>query len=413
MPSRPRTEPLLIEAREARRVLLSLQGLGAARRPRSSPQQVQRIVERLGYVQIDSINVLDRAHHLILSTRLEDYRPKHLEHLLERTRTLFEHWTHDACAIPTEWFPHWRHRFRRHAERIEESAWWEDRLGGDPAPVLRRMIGKLRRHGPLRTRDLERPPREGSGGWWEWHPEKAAIEHLWRTGRVAIAGRDGFEKIYDLVERVIPESASAPRISAAAHLDWACREAMARLGVATSREIAGFFDAVSPAEAKRWAERQVRRGELLEVRVAPEPRGAKGGGLAATQAVAAFARPDWREFATAPHADRIELLCPFDPVIRDRTRLQRLFGFDYRFEAFTPAAKRVHGYYVLPLLEGDRFVGRIDPKFDRDAGVLRVRGPWWEPGVTESRRRRGMLESALDAMAARLGADRWARVSVR
>ncbi|MFM1889750.1 MAG: hypothetical protein RLZZ565_507 [Planctomycetota bacterium] len=400
-------EPELVSARDARWVLLNLQGLGRSKRPRSSPRAVESLVDRLGYVQLDSINVLDRAHHLTISTRLDDYRPAHLSHLLERSRTLFEHWTHDACAIPSRWFPHWKHRFRSHGKRIEESAWWSERLGRDPANLLRSVIRRLRSDGPLRTRDLERPRGDRSEGWWEWHPEKAAIEHLWRIGRVGIARRDGFEKVYDLIERVLPEWSTQPRSSSSSHVDWACREAIERLGLATPREIAAFFDAVTVAEAKAWSERALKRGDLVRVRIEREPSAASRAPSREGLAIDAVARRDWRRFVREPHRDRFDLLCPFDPVIRDRARVERLFGFEYRFEAYTPEAKRRHGYYVLPLLEGDRLVGRVDPSFDRRRNVLRVRGPWWEPAVAATLRRRRLLSAALDRLAARLGAGAW------
>jgi len=368
------------------------------------------MVERLGYVQIDSINVIDRAHHLILAARLDDYDPAHLTHALERSRRLFEHWTHDACAIPTAWYPHWHHRFRRFEARHRTQAWWRERFGRDAAGVLRTVLARVRREGPLRARDflpLDAPRRE-QGGWWNWHPEKAALEILWRSGRLAIARRERFEKVYDLPERVHARAHALRASDAATHLDWACREALARLGVATEREIAAFFAAVTVTEVRAWAKEALRRGEIERVTVEPE-----GGG----RPVACVAPAEWRDLtgnpraaatqsrAKSPAASEIIPLAPFDPLVRDRARLLRLFGFDFRFEAFTPAAKRRYGYYCMPLLEGDRLVGRIDPKFDRENGVLEVRGPWWEPGVRPDRARLYRLESCLGRLSGRIGAS--------
>lgn len=354
----------------------------------------------LGYVQIDSINVLDRAHHLILSTRLRDYAPRHLAHNLERSRSLFEHWTHDASAIPIEWYPHWTHRFSRHAMTASRRAWWNERFGGKPDAILARTLERVRAEGPLRARDFEPPETHRAGGWWTWHPEKAALEHLWRIGSLAIARREGFEKVYDLAERVHPERAGTDASAAAEHHNWACREAMARLGVATPKEIAAFFNAISIADARAWSDAAVRRGELLEVRVAPANGGAP---------VRAVAIPEWRRFAREIDDGAVAALCPFDPVVRDRARLERLFGFTYRFEAFVPAAKRAYGYYVLPILRGDRFVGRVDPKFDRERGVLTIRGPWWEADVARepAATRKRVLATALDTLAENVGAASW------
>ncbi|MGA0419779.1 MAG: winged helix-turn-helix domain-containing protein [Phycisphaerales bacterium] len=377
----------------ARRVLLRLQALDGPR-PRSSPRAVERLVDRLGYVQVDSINVLDRAHDRILATRLAGYRPEHLRKAIEQHRSLFEHWTHDASVVPVGWVRHWKHRFRRHASTPRNDEWWRRRFGPDPQATLRRVLQRLRREGPLRTRDLERPERHRGGAWWNWHPEKAAVEHLWRCGRVAIAGRENFEKVYDLFERVVPRSADRSS-SPSAHLSWACREAMTRLGIATAAEVAAFFEAVPVAEARTELSRMARRGEIVEVLI----DSCDGG-----RSTAGFARTDWARFAGPIDHDAFLPLSPFDPVVRDRRRLARLFGFEYRFEAFTPAPRRRHGYYVLPLLDGDRFVARIDPRFDRAAGELLVRGPWWEPDVPRDRRR---LEDALDRLAEQIGADRW------
>ncbi|HYO14534.1 MAG TPA: crosslink repair DNA glycosylase YcaQ family protein, partial [Thermoanaerobaculia bacterium] len=245
----------------------------------------------------------------------------------------------------------------------------------------------------------ERP--EGSGKWWGWKPQKAALEFLWWTGEVAVAGRVNFHKVYDLAERVLPAGVlAAPRPAAEEHLDWACRTALERLGVATPEEIASFWEAVPLADAKAWSERAAARGEIVPVQVetadGSRPR-------------AAYAVPDWETRADAlpPAPPRIRLLAPFDPTLRDRRRTLRLFAFDYRFEAFVPESQRRYGYYVLPILEGERLVGRLDPKVHRGEGLLEVRGLWWEPGVRETKGRRAALEAALDRLARQVGAERW------
>ena len=391
----------IISNAQARRVLLNLQGLGELPQ-RSSARAVQTVVQRLGYVQIDSINVLERAHHLILGARLAQYRHEHFTHALEKSRGLFEHWTHDASAIPTKWFAHWKHRFARYNQRVERSAWWREQFRGDAAPILRRTLARVRREGALRTRDFTAPTGHKSGGWWQWHPEKAALEHLWRSGRLAIARRERFEKVYDLVERVLPQAIEQPKSSEGAHVEWACREAIDRLGIASAREIANFFSAITHAQANAWCARALVKGELVQVIVAPST---KRGVIAASKQVECFALPNWREFAYKTQGNRMILLCPFDPVVRDRARLLRLFDFDYRFEAFTPAAKRKHGYYVLPLLQGDQMVGRADLQFHRQRGALVVRGLWWMNSVGNTAKRKHQLADALDGLAQQIGAD--------
>ena len=391
----------IISNAQARRVLLNLQGLGELP-PSSSARVVQTVVQRLGYVQIDSINVLERAHHLILGARLAQYRHEHFTHALEKSRGLFEHWTHDASAIPTKWFAHWKHRFARYNQRVERSAWWREQFRGDAAPILRRTLARVRREGALRTRDFTAPTDHKSGGWWQWHPEKAALEHLWRSGRLAIARRERFEKVYDLVERVLPQAIEQPKSSEGAHVEWACREAIDRLGIASAREIANFFSAITHAQANAWCARALVKGELVQVIVAPST---KRGVVAASKKVEFFALPNWREFTQETQGNRMILLCPFDPVVRDRARLLRLFHFDYRFEAFTPAAKRKHGYYVLPLLQGDEMVGRADLQFDRQRGALVVRGLWWMNSVGNTAKRKHPLADALDGLAQQIGAN--------
>ena len=390
--------PRVIPPGESRRILLAAQGLSKPPAIRSGPASVQGLIERLGFVQVDSINVLERAHHLILHTRLESYRPETLSKLLEKERSLFEHWTHDASVIPTRWFEHWKPRFARYADRIDRNEWWHERLGGDPAPLLARIHARVRDGGPLRGRDLEDERSEdGGGGWWNWHPGKAALEHLWRTGRLSIAGRNRFEKIYDLTERVHPEPHARRRPASRVHIEWASRTALERLGVATANEVAAFWNSISTADARAWCDSAVARGELESVRL--EDLDGRTRAAYATDASRGLAK-------IVPWDETIRTLCPFDPVIRDRKRIKRRFDFDYRFEAFVPEARRRFGYYTLPLLRGDRFLGRIDPKFDRGADVLLVRGPWWEPGC-DTRTHRRMLDTALNRLAGRIGAASW------
>ncbi|MGH7292647.1 MAG: DNA glycosylase AlkZ-like family protein, partial [Myxococcota bacterium] len=222
-------------------------------------------------------------------------------------------------------------------------------------------------------------------------------EYLWRTGRLAITGRDSFHKVYDLIERVLPHAHAAPDPSPEEHVEWACRSALERLGAATPVEIAHFWAAIPSARVTAWCRAAVSAGQLVPVSLASQQGGKPRAG---------FALPDWeRRLARAPAVpERTRLLSPFDPVVRNRERVQRLFGFDYRFEAYVPAPKRRYGYYVLPILEGDRFVGRLDPRHDRERGALVVERLFWEPGVRPTRARRAALELGLEKLAERIGA---------
>jgi hypothetical protein len=387
-----------ISAAQARTLLLDAQGLLDDPARRATLRSVERLIEKLGFVQVDSISRVERAHHLTLGARLDGYRPALLDRLAFDERALFEHWTHDAALIPVAFFPHWKPRFSGFAERAQRMRWFRERMGDEPARTIARVLRRIRREGALRARDFERGTDRPATGWWDWTPEKMALEFLWRTGRLAIAGRESFHKVYDLIERVLPEAHVAPEPSREAHVEWACRSALQRLGVATSGELAAFWAAIAPAQASAWCREAVSAGRIakvsLEAADGSKPR-------------EALATLDWEQrLRRAPAApDRTRLLSPFDPVLRDRKRLQRLFAFDYRFEAFVPAAKRKFGYYVLPILEGERFVGRLDPRHDRERGALVVEKLFWEPGVRPTRARRRALDAALADLAERIGAS--------
>jgi hypothetical protein len=379
---------------------MGAQGLLAEPSRAASPGALLDLVTRMGFVQLDSINYVERAHHLTLFSRLDGYRREHLARLLERDRSLFEHWTHDASAVPAGWFAHWKPRFARSGGRIRRNRWWAERMGGEPDKVLAAVRDRIAREGPLRSQDFEHE-RGASSAWWGWKPQKAALEYLWHTGELMVARREGFQKVYDLTQRVFPELHRAPAPSEDEHTEWACSTAMERLVVATPREVAEFWNAVEPARARAWCERAARDGRIVPVEV-------ESHGDGAARPKPAYALADWeRRLARLPAPPRrTRLLSPFDPVLRDRARAQRLFGFDYRFEAFVPEPARKFGYYVLPVLEGDRLVGRVDPKFERAEGALKIRRVFWEPGVRPTRARLKGLEEAARRLARFLGAVR-------
>ena len=389
-------KPDQIAASQAARLLLGAQGLCADPARRATKREVEKIIDALGFVQVDTINVVARAHDLTLLSRLDGYRPEMLQRLLEKDRKLFEHWTHDAAVIPTRWYAHWKPRFARSFARIEAHPWWEERLGGRPEEMLDHVRSRIRTEGPLKSVDFEHEGERGT--WWAWKPAKAALECLWRTGELAIAGREHFHKRYDLAERVHPEAHGLPVPDPEVQLEWACGTAAERMVIFTPRELAAFWDDAPLALARAWCEEALHQGRILAVEV----ESADGSGPQA-----AFALSDWpaRLKRVPDPPDRMRLLCPFDPILRDRARCLRRFAFDYRFEAFTPAPKRQYGYYVLPILEGDRLVGRLDPKLHREEGILEVRGLWWEAGIRPTKARMKRMLEALERLAAFTGAD--------
>ena len=200
---------LLIPNRQARRLFLHLQGLSAPPRAKLDRPGLLGLIENLGFVQVDSINTVERAHHMILFARNQTYRKDHLARLLERDRGLFENWTHDASIIPTAFYPWWQQRFARDAERLR-ARWREWRREGFEH-MLDDILDHVRAEGPAMARHLRRPQDASAEGWWDWHPSKTALEYLWRTGALAVCRREGFQKVYDLTERVIPAAHRAAR----------------------------------------------------------------------------------------------------------------------------------------------------------------------------------------------------------
>ena len=375
--------------RDARRLFLDRHALAE---PPTGPAKgcaLAKLIQRLGFVQIDSINTVARAHHMILHARRQSYRPRNLAPLLDRDRAIFEHWTHDAAVIPTEFYPYWHLRCARDADTL--GARWRKARPEGFEDKTQPVLDHIRTHGPASSSEVGKGEGRTSGGWWEWHPSKTALEYLWRSGALAVTRREGFRKIYDLAENVIPAQHLAHRPTVAETIDWACNAALDRLGFATSGEIAAFWAKATAAEAKDWVARGLASGALQEIDI----EGADG---SLRRSVARPGIADAAESAPRPPA-RMRVLSPFDPALRDRARAKRLFGFHYRIEVFTPAAKRVYGYYVFPLLEGDRLVGRIDMKADRRARVLNVTALWPEHGVRWSDARFARLEAELDRIA--------------
>lgn len=390
----------------ARRIFLACHALAEAPVGKASGQALQDLIERIGFVQVDSINTVARAHDMILWSRRQTYQPVALKRLLERDRSLWEHWTHDASILPTRLHGVWQHRFRRDAERLHAN--WKSWFREGYEAQFDTILNRIAKDGPVGTADVGEGEVRGKGGWWDWHPSKTALEWLWRTGQIAVTRRDGFRKIYDLTERVIPEEHRRP-VAEETVTDWACRTALEHLGFAAPGEIAAYWNAISPEEAKRWCKIETSRGAVVAIEV----EGALG------QRRKALIRPETLLTPPPEPSRRLRILSPFDPALRDRDRAEFLFGFRYRIEVFVPEANRVFGYYVFPVLEGDRLVGRIDAKAHRDACALRVRAFWPEAGVRLTKERRAKLERELDRLAGFSGcervafADGWERQPVR
>ncbi|HLY04508.1 MAG TPA: crosslink repair DNA glycosylase YcaQ family protein [Rhizomicrobium sp.] len=372
---------LIITNSDARRLFLHKHALGKRSSGPLPQQDVLSLVRELGFVQLDSINTVERAHHVIMFSRASGYERESLSGL-HHQGALFEHLTHDASLLPIEFYPHWHHRFRNARTPFSHARWQE--FETDPKKLLAHVRRRIRKEGALATRAFED---ERKGPWWGWGPKKTALEYLFRTGELAIARRDRFEKVYDLAERVIPAELRSARPTRRQTVDWSCREALTRLGFGTAREIAGFFDLVEIAEARDWTKAALRKKEIVELTLT-----AKDGSTHT-----AFALPSLEAeiVSLEPAHAPARFLSPFDPSIRDRKRTSRLFGFDYTIEVFVPEKKRRYGYYVMPILEGERFIGRADLKTLRAENRIEVKGLWPEPNVVFDRHRKDAIDAAV------------------
>ena len=377
----------LIGNRDARRIFLHRHLLSDAPQGPASGKDLLLLIQGLGFVQLDSINTVARAHDLILFSRRQRYRPQALKTLYERDGALFEHWTHDAAVIPMGYYPHWELRRQRDAQMLRQryKNWHQHDFEGRFQSVL----DQIRAQGPVPSSDVGQDEPRSNGGWWDWHPSKTALEYLWRAGALCVVGRDGFQKRYDLTERVIDAALCDPSQAPdeAQTIDWCCNGALDRLGFATPGELAAFWAHISPAEAKAWVQREQAAGRVEQVQIA----GADG------TVHRSFARPG---LASDPAIDmaptaRLRVLSPFDPALRDRKRAERLFGFRYRIEMFVPAPKRVYGYYVFPILQGDSIIARVDMKAHRDRDTLVVRALWPEPGSRWGKGKQAAFEAEL------------------
>jgi uncharacterized protein len=358
-----------ISAAEARRIALAAQGFADPRPSgRVDARHIRRVLDRVGLLQLDSVNVFCRSHYLPVYARLGPYPREALDRLTAHTagpvrRELFEYWAHEASLIPVELQPYLRWRMAR----ANDDAWGSMvRIARDFPQLVGDVFDLVSRKGPIRAGDTGIPrPDPRPGHMWNWHDGKVALEYLFWSGRITAARRVNFERLYDLPERVLPtEIIAAPTPMVEQAQRGLVRIAARGLGVATEPDLGDYFR-LPRAESKRRVAELVEAGELIPVSV---------DGWRAPAYL-------WPEARRPRRIASRALLSPFDSLVWYRDRTERLFGFRYRIEIYTPAAKRQYGYYVLPFLLGDSLVARVDLKSDRQAGVLRVQGAFAEPGV--------------------------------
>jgi uncharacterized protein YcaQ len=372
------SEPILTIG-AARALHLAAQGMLQGRRARATKDDVLAAIRRMGVLQIDTISVVARSPYLVLWSRLGDYDPAWLDDLLAEGR-LFEYWAHEACFIPIEDYGLYRHRMIDPGSLGWKfaGAWMREH----PEEVAR-VLERIRAHGPARSSDFER--RDGQGaGWWSWKPEKRALEVLFTAGRLMIARRQNFHRIYDLAERVLPGWDDARMPSNDDTRRTFVLQAVKALGLAKAAWIPDYHRTRPPHPA---AQALAEQGLLLRARVEgwKEP---------------VFIHPDHAPLLERARAGSLvatlsSVLSPFDPIVWDRRRALELFGFDYRLECYTPAEKRRYGYFALPLLRRGALVGRVDAKAHRKAGVFELKSLVLEPGPRLSERLLADLAGAL------------------
>jgi len=361
---------LILTPTVARSLHLAAQGMSQARRARATKDDVLAAIRRMGVLQIDTISVVARSPYLVLWSRLGDYDPGWLDALLAEG-WLFEYWAHEACFIPIEDYGLYRHRMI-----APGSLGWKyaGTWLSTHRDAVERVLAHIRANGPVRSADFERTDGQ-AGGWWDWKPEKRALEVLYTTGQLMIARRQQFQRVYDLAERVLPgwdDASLAP-------VDEVRRQFVLRavraLGVAKAAWIPDYHRTRPPHV---HPDALVDAGLLLRARVEgwKEP---------------VYVHPDHAALLARAAGDGLSatltsVLSPFDPVVWDRRRALELFGFDYRLECYTPAEKRRYGYFTLPLLRRGALVGRVDAKAHRKAGTFELKSLVLEPGVRASER---------------------------
>ncbi|TGX54984.1 winged helix-turn-helix domain-containing protein [Sphingomonas gei] len=379
---------ILLSLKDARRIALVAQGFGVRHPARPTAAHLRKALDRLGLFQIDSVNVVTRAHYLPAFSRLGSYDRTLLERAAwgpKSQRRLFEYWAHEASLLPLDLHPLLRWRMAR-AERGEIGYQSLKRFAAEHRPEAQAILDRIAAEGPMTAAAFENG--SSKSGWWEWSHTKHALEWLFWSGRITTATRRGsFARVYDLPERVLPRAILDLPTPDAASAQRALIERSARaLGIATAADLRDYYR-LKPDEADHAIAAQAEIGTLIPVRVE------------------GWSQKAWMHHAVAPPRPvrGAALLAPFDPLVWERSRAERLFGFRYRIEIYVPQDKRTHGYYVLPFLMDEALVARVDLKADRQARILLAHRITLEPGAPADTIERLTIE--LERMAAWLELD--------
>ena len=363
MPRRP------VPLHAVRALFLERQHLSAPGAAPLTAKRLGRFVEDVGGIQLDSINVLDRAHYLTVWSRFGPYDRARLDRLVYGRRILFEYWAHAACLVPTASLPWWHRAMLDY--RIRHTG-WSDLIRRNPK-MLEEVKAAVAAKGPMGHAEFEGRRQSGRGGWWSWKPVQHALHYLWMTGALTIHSRRHFNKRFDLFERAIPAVLGCETVSSEEFQRWHVERSLHAMGAATERDLTGYmtFPRFGPGARRKSLRALLERGEVSEIEV----EGSSQDWFALTRDLPALVRA-----GRAGSASRgTTLLSPFDSLLWYRDRVKRLFGLDYRIEVYTPGHKRVHGYYTLPVLHHGHLIGRVDAKAHRLERRLEVRHAHFEP----------------------------------
>jgi uncharacterized protein YcaQ len=357
---------LELSQNSAQRIMLAALGLAQPDHKKATKKDVLDAIRQMHLLQIDTISVVERSHYFVLWSRLGDYPLAWVDELLAEGQ-LFEYWSHAACMLPVEDYPLYRHRMRTREHYARWMAEHQDEV--------EKILAYVRENGPVRSADFERPEGRKGAGWWDWKPEKVTLEILFGAGILAVAKRQGFQRFYDLQERVFPDWDDA-KMRAEAEIEPAfVRKATLAMGVAQLPWITNYFYRWQKKNTLTALKGLLESGEIEEVKVEgwDKPGYINRDNLPVVKAIAdGKGKFDF---------ERTTLLSPFDPLISDRDRALTLFGFDYKIECYTPEAKRRYGYFTLPVLHKGQLVGRIDAKAYRKEKIFEVKKLHLEPGV--------------------------------
>jgi uncharacterized protein len=379
-------------------LFLERQHLRRPRRQDFSPARVARLTADTGGLQLDSINVLDRAHYLTVWSRFGAYDKRALDRLVYRRRALFEYWAHAACLVPTAHFASWRRAMLDYHTRSRGWARWLKKN----RRTLQVVEEAIRAGGPLGSGDFShrRRPR-GEAGWWNWKPTTHALDYLWMCGRTLVHSRQHFQKRFDLAERLMPEALTREPLAGPDFHRWHLCQSLHAMGAATELDLRMYltFPRVGAAERRRWLARLIETGEVREIAVEPASSASRVRWYALAEDLPALARAARRRVAS----EGSTLLSPFDSFLWHRERAHRLFGFEYRIEVYTPGHQRTHGYYTLPIFHDGQLIGRVDPKLHRAERRLEVKRVHFERWFARGARPPAAQWGALDQDAALAG----------